>query len=113
MAFYMLTLLLLASLASVVEPSRVCMRLTPVAGTINWPVSNFWLSPLGDENLLCHHKPFSSDPSCAPDSGQAFARGRDENRTGHVDRGKGQARARLVLAASLTGSVFSVVLRLG
>lgn len=48
---------------------------------------HFCFSSIGNENLLSDYKPFSPDPGCPSDSGQATIRGRDENRTGYVDRG--------------------------
>lgn len=46
---------------------------------------NFWFSSSGNENLFGNYKPFSSDPSCTSNLGQAIVRGCDENRTGYVD----------------------------
>ena len=39
--------------------------------------------------MLSNYKPFSSDPGCSSDTGEAFARGCHENGAGDADRGKG------------------------
>lgn len=85
--FSMLTLCFGGSLANVARLVGSVVMFLSLAHKTNWPVCDFWFSLLGNEDLFCNYKPFSSNPSCTSDSGQAFVRGCNENRAGHVDWG--------------------------